>query len=113
MSLKIMESSEYNTSNKYQKEEAFLRAEKRLKALKGFYSHAFFYVVVNLFLIVMIAINAKGDFWNMGTFSTPLFWGIGLFFHAIGVFGKNRLFSKAWEERKIQEYMESDQTKWE
>ena len=106
-----MERVDYN--NNFKKEEAYLRAEKRLKALKGFYSHAFFYVVVNLFLIGMIAFNSNGDFWNFGTFSTAFFWGIGLFFHAMGVFSKAALFSKNWEDRKMQEYMKKDETRWE
>jgi len=40
--------------------------------------------------------------------STAFFWGIGLAFHAYGVFGKHLLFSKDWEERKIKEFMEKD-----
>ncbi|TNJ43535.1 2TM domain-containing protein [Tamlana fucoidanivorans] len=91
----------------YKKEEAYLRAEKRLKEEKGFYWHAFWYVVVNVFLIVMIGVNTN-NFWNFGTFSTPIFWGIGLVFHALCVFGKNLFFSNSWEERKLREYMEKE-----
>jgi len=98
--------TQYNTEN-YTKEDAYFRAQKRLKDLKGFYWHAFWYVIVNLFLIAMIAINSD-DFWHFGTFSTAFFWGIGLGFHAIGVFGKNLVFSKKWEERKIKEYIEKE-----
>jgi|SRR5690606_533653 hypothetical protein len=96
----------------YKKEDAYLRAEKRLKELKGFYWHAFWYVVVNVFIFGMVIVNG-GEFMYFGTFSTAFFWGIGLGFHAIGVFGKNRLFSKSWEERKIQEYMDKDKKTWE
>ncbi|MCK5638887.1 MAG: 2TM domain-containing protein, partial [Flavobacteriaceae bacterium] len=47
-------------------------------------------------------------------FTTAFFWGIGLMFHAYGVFGKNLLFSKDWEERKIKEIIEKDkQDLWE
>lgn len=108
-----MKRLDYNNTNDFQKEDAYLRAEKRLKALKGFYSHAFFYVVINLFLIAMVAFNNRADFWDISTFSTAFFWGIGLFFHAIGVFSKNVMFNKNWEERKIKEYMKNEQTKWE
>ena len=65
----------------YRKEDAYLRAQKRLKELKGFYGHAFWYVVVNLFIIIMIAFNSRGDIWHFGTFSTAFFWGIGLAFN--------------------------------
>ncbi|MGB5418353.1 2TM domain-containing protein [Algibacter sp.] len=95
----------------YQKEEAYLRAKKRVKALKGFYWHAFWYVAVNIFLITTI-VSSGGHLWSFGTFSTAIFWGIGLGFHAIGVFGKNLVFSKSWEERKIREYMDNDKNQW-
>ncbi len=96
----------------FKKEDAYLRAQKRLKELKGFYWHAFWYVAVNIFIIVMIAVNSDGNIWHFGTLSTPLFWGIGLGFHAIGVFRKSLFFGKKWEERKIKEFMEKDQTNW-
>ncbi|PKQ46015.1 2TM domain-containing protein [Confluentibacter flavum] len=97
---------------KYKKEDAYIRAEKRLKELKGFYWHAFWYVVVNLFLIGMVVVNG-GDLWHFGTFSTALFWGIGLGFHALSIFGKNMMFSKNWEDRKVQEFMDKDKKNWE
>ncbi|TBN03640.1 2TM domain-containing protein [Hyunsoonleella flava] len=92
----------------YKNEDAYLRAEKRLKELKGFYWHSFWYVVVNIFIIIMIVSNG-GDLLHYGTWSTPFFWGIGLGFHAIGVFGKRFAFNKKWEERKIREYMEREE----
>lgn len=100
----------YENKN-YQKEQAYARAKKRVKDIKGFYWHAFWYVVVNIFIVSMIVSNG-GDIWHFGTFSTPLFWGIGLGFHALGVFGKDVLFSKSWEERKIREYMDNDKKQW-
>jgi len=96
-------------SDQYQKEDAYLRAQKRLKELKGFYWHAFWYVVVNSFILIMIASNSNGNIWNFGAFSTPIFWGIGLGFHALSVFGRNLLFSKSWEENKIREFIEKEE----
>lgn len=95
--------------NKYQKEEAYLRAKNRVKELRGFYAHAFWYVIVNIFITVLIGYNSNWNIWHFGTFATPLFWGIGLAFHAIGVFGKNLFFSRSWEERKIREFMDQDE----
>ena len=110
-----MKNKDYNySSEEYKKEDAYLRAQKRLKELKGFYWHAFWYAVVNIFIFIMIAISANdGNIWHFGTFSTPLFWGIGLGFHAMGVFGKNLFFSKKWEERKINEFLDKDEKRWE
>lgn len=86
-------------------------ARKRVEKLKGFYQHLISYVLVNTVLIIIIGssiVSSGGSFWNFGTFSVAFFWGIGLFFHALGVFGIPAFFSKNWEERKIKEYMEKD-----
>lgn len=95
----------------YQKEQAYARAKKRVKDIKGFYWHTFWYVVINIFIVAMVISNG-GDIWHFGTLSTPVFWGIGLGFHALGVYGKNLLFSKSWQERKIREYMDNDKKQW-
>lgn len=103
-----MELKDDKYSTNYKKEDAYLRAQKRLKDIKGFYWHAFWYAVVNIFLFAMVAVNSNGNIWHFGTFSTPLFWGIGLGFHALSVFGKNLFFGKSWEDRKIKEFMDKD-----
>ena len=69
--------------------------------------------MVNIFLIVTITRNSDQPLFSFGTFSTPIFWGIGLFFHFLGVFGKDFLFGKAWEQRQIDKYMEEDNKRWE
>jgi hypothetical protein len=89
------------------KEEAFLRAQKKVKDMEGFYWHATVYFIINLFLIILIGVNSE-SFWHFGVFATPFFWGIGLFFHYMSVFGKDLIFGKNWEERKIKEYMDKD-----
>ncbi len=90
-------------------------ARKRVAQLKGFYIHAMVYVLVNLFLTT-VSINARmgnGEgfdeaLFDLDIFVTPLFWGIGLAFHAVRVFGYSPFFSKDWEARQIQKYMEED-----
>ena len=98
------------SEQRYREEDAYIRAKKKLDNLKGFYWHLASYVIVNIFLIIVIASNQDEDesIWQFGTFATAFFWGIGLFFHFIGVFGTNLLFGKNWEERKIKEYMDKD-----
>ncbi len=104
--------AQYENKN-HQKEQAYVRAKKRVKELKGFYWHAFWYAAVNIFIISMVAVNSNSDdFWHFGTFTTAFFWGIGLGFHALSLFGKNLVFSKNWEERKIQEYIDKDKKQW-
>lgn len=97
-------------------QQRFERAQKRVKKISGFYKHLMVYVLVNLFLITLQFFNLdKGEkFFEFSTFSTAFFWGIGLAFHAMSVFGKNIFLGSNWEEKKIQEFMEKEKTsKWE
>ncbi|MCR5862856.1 2TM domain-containing protein [Flavobacterium sp. J372] len=93
------------------------RARKKVQAIMGFYKHLAAYVIVNLFLIAMKWFNLDPgeEFFTFGTFSTAFFWGIGLVFHGVGVFGTNIFLGRNWEERKIQQYMEQEErkSKWE
>ncbi|RKE97940.1 2TM domain-containing protein [Ichthyenterobacterium magnum] len=97
---------------RFRKEEAYIRARKKLDALKGFYWHLASYIVVNLFLIILIGVNSSNGFFSFGTYATALFWGIGLFFHFLGVFGPDFIFGKKWEERKIKEIMDKENKSW-
>ncbi len=96
----------------YLEEERYLRAEKRVKDIKGFYWHLFWYLAVNIFIWVSIYSNLDADesFFQYGHFAIALFWGMGLVFHCFLVFSKGFSFSKDWEERKIKELMEKDKT---
>ncbi len=91
------------------------RAQLRVNKIKGFYKHLTVYLIVNTFLLLMKVIgnsyygeNFMGPVWHFSTFATWFLWGIGLFFHGIKVFYSGSIFSKNWEERQIQKYMEED-----
>ena len=94
----------------YFEEERYLKAQKRVKQIKGFYWHLFWYLVVNTFILVMAYNNSDSPeaFFTFGYFSTAIFWGIGLLAHGMSIFGKNIIFSKNWEDRKIKEIMDKD-----
>lgn len=94
----------------FQEEEVYQRAKKRVDNIKGFYWHLFWYLLVNLFLIILIGYNT-GSFSHFATYSTAFFWGIGLFFHFLGVFGTNLLFGKKWEQNQIEKIMSREQQK--
>ncbi len=83
------------------------RAKKRVDELKGFYIHLTVYIAVNAFILINIFLR-NDNFWQWGHFFSPIFWGIGLAFHASKVFSFDLIFGKGWEERKIKEYMEKD-----
>jgi len=95
----------------FRKEEAYLRAKKKVDTIIGFYWHFAVYVIVNLFLIILIGVNAGFD--GFGPYATATFWGIGLAFHFIGAFGPNFFFGDDWEKKKIEEYMDKERKNWE
>ncbi|MDG1194624.1 MAG: 2TM domain-containing protein [Polaribacter sp.] len=102
--------------NKFRQEDSFIRAKKRVKAIKGFYVHLIVYVLTNIFIsgIIIWSIMESGHPFedtlsNFGVYSTWVFWGIGMFFHWLGVFGFKSLgFGEDWEERKIKELMDKE-----
>ena len=96
---------------KQYEEDKLKRAKKRVDELKGFYIHFAIYIAINAFIMINIAVRSWGDsdsFWQFGTFVTPVFWGIGLLFHALYTFRINPFLGKDWERRQIQKYMDED-----
>ena len=64
-------------------QEAYKRAKKRVEAKFGFYIHLSVYIAVNILLIFINLRTSPQYIW----FKWPLIgWGIGVFFHAMGVF---------------------------
>ena len=83
-------------------DERYEKARKRVEEIKGFYSHLIAYICVNIGLVIINLITSPGYLW----FFWPLMgWGIGLIFHALGVFVFSKFPGKQWEERKIKEVM--------
>jgi hypothetical protein len=94
----------------------YQQALKRVKRIKGFYSHLMVYVVVNTGILIANYNNLDSgeNFWRWQTFNTIFFWGIGLTAHGLSVFLPSLMLGKDWEERKIKELMEKEkQNKWE
>ena len=92
------------------------RFTKKVQCIKRFYRHLIIYILVNLFLIFSKYVQLENDetFFEFATFSTAIFWGIGLVVHAFNVFGKNIFTGGDWEEKKINEYMnQNTNRKWE
>ena len=97
--------------SRFDQEEKLKRAKKRVDEIKGFYIHLSIYLVINTFIIINLAMQNfgnDGDFWSFPTIITPVFWGIGLAFHAVHTFNGGSFLGKKWEERMIQKYMDKD-----
>ena len=100
----VMENTNNITQDKY------LKAQKRVEDLKGFYGNLTSYVIVNTGLLILNLITSPQHLW----FYYPLLgWGIGVALHAMKVFNYMPILNRDWEERKIKELMEKDNnTKW-
>jgi hypothetical protein len=70
-----------------QDQEAYEKARKKVEAKIGFYIHLAVYLGVNILLIIINLLTSTQYLW----FKWPLIgWGIGLLFHAFGVFAFSR-----------------------
>lgn len=99
-----------------QEEIKYQEALKRVKKIKGFYSHATVYIFVNILIIFLNVRNLEEgeSYFQFKNFLTAFFWGIGLLSHALSVFVPTWFLGNKWEERKIKEFMEKEkQNKWE
>ena len=85
--------------------EKYKRAKSRVEELKGFYAHLITYIAVNLMLVVINLVTSPNHLWF---YWVTVFWGIGIIWHAISVYGKR---GKKWEEKKIKEIMEKEERK--
>jgi hypothetical protein len=105
--------------NNFLQEHSYIRAKKRVKDIKGFYIHLIVFIITNIFIsgIIIFGLMQSGyefnqTLSNFGVYSTWVFWGIGLFFHWLAVFGFKILgFGKEWEEKKIKELLEKEDEK--
>jgi len=89
-------------------EKKYQEAKKRVEEIKGFFGHLFAYIGVNITLIIINLVTSPGALWF---YWVTLFWGIGIFWHAMGVFIFSGFPGKKWEERKIKELMDRQDNK--
>lgn len=105
-------------NSKISNEERYSRAKKRVEELKGFHVHLGAYLAVNTFLSIRSIYRDMQDgfsfsesFTEISTYWIWVFWGIGLFFHGLRVFGLSFFLGKDWEDRKIKKYMNQNNGK--
>ncbi|WP_369994458.1 2TM domain-containing protein [Winogradskyella sp.] len=88
----------------------YIKAKRRVEKEKGFYTHLGIYIVINL-IITGFKVYDNLDSWESFTnellsfnvLFTWTIWGIVLLLHFISL-----KFGLAWEERKIEEYMNKE-----
>ncbi|MBP6128662.1 2TM domain-containing protein [Flavobacterium sp.] len=99
-----------------QDEIKYQEALKRVKKLKGFYTHSIVYIFINILIFFLNVENLEQgeSYFQFKNFMTAFFWGIGLLAHAMSTFLPYFILGKDWEERKIKELMEKEKAnKWE
>ncbi|MEO6173652.1 MAG: 2TM domain-containing protein [Flavobacterium circumlabens] len=110
-------------AHEFSTDESYNIAYRKVKKIKGFYSHLKVYVIVNA-IIIISSLNRDfvgnhfelRGFQNWEVYSTAFYWGIALAIHAFTVFGPDIFFNKDWEDKKIKKYMEKEvesKNKWE
>ena len=87
----------------YKEEQKYFKAKKRVNDIKGFYVHLIIYLITIPIIITVNLMFVPSFHWF---WFSVLGWGMGLFFHWLGVFGFQKLgLGKDWEEKKIKEFM--------
>jgi hypothetical protein len=94
------------TQNSNPDQDRYERAKQHVEILRGFYSHAVVFVLVNIGLAAYNVAFSPDRLWFILTLAG---WGIGLFAHGAYVFGSGRFLGEAWQERKIREEMDREQ----
>lgn len=88
-------------------EKLYEEAKKKVRRLRSFYSNLLSYLAIGSFLTFINWWTQNDEdeihWWVIWVW---IGWGIGVFFHGLGLYRKNILFSEDWEERKIKEEME-------
>jgi len=95
----------------------YIRAKEKLRNLKIFYMHLVGYIILVMLLVynlyIIDANNKYADFFTWFNSIIIVAWTIFIALHAWNVFKGRLFFKKNWEERKLNEYMEKEETTWE
>jgi uncharacterized membrane protein len=88
------------------KEQHYLKVEKKVKDIKGFYAHLIATLfIVPFFILINLELAPQYRWYSFAIVA----WVIGLFIHWLNVFKLSKLnFKKEWEEKKIKEMIGED-----
>jgi hypothetical protein len=86
-------------------QDAYRRARRRVRSIRGFYVHVAVFVAVNILLHLINFVATPKVYW---AFWPLVGWGIGLLAHGLAAYRWMPFLGKDWEERKIRELMDKD-----
>lgn len=103
---------EIDNSN-YQEKELFEIANKKVKKLKGFYTHAFIYAIGVVVFILKEYYGVPFNFFpiNKINFFVMAVWSTAFFIAAADILIAYHLLGKEWEEDKIKRIMKKENNK--
>lgn len=100
----IMETEYDNQDNMY------LRAQKKVEEIKGFYGNLLAYIIVIIGLAVLNLLTSPSHLWFL---YPAIGWGIGVIMHGLAVFQYLPFLGSEWEDKKIREIMDKEKSdKW-
>jgi hypothetical protein len=95
------------TQESYIEDKRYIKAKEKVQAIKGFYSNLLSYLFV---LPILAYINYRTTNFPWVIFPA-LGWGFGVLAHGMEAYGYSPFTGKNWEERKIREFMEKEESK--
>jgi hypothetical protein len=97
-------------NSKYRENELLEFARKRVKKLKGFYSHAFIYAIGVIVFILKEYYGVPLNFFPIKyiNFFVMAIWSAVFFISAIEIFITYYLLGKDWEKDKIKRILEKE-----
>lgn len=91
-------------------QQPYFKAQKRMEDIKGFYGNLISYIVFTVALCILNLATSPGYLWFL---YPALGWGIGVLIHGMWTYNVVPFLGKDWEEKKIREIMQKEQTdKW-
>lgn len=100
----------------FKKEEEYYTAYRKMRALKNFYIHLCIFLIINminLILVLFVLQNRNENFWIWLASTVLVTWSIVIIIEGWSIFGSRMLFTKSWEDRKIEAYLKEDDQIWE
>ena len=85
--------------------ESYLKAQKRVEDIKGFYGNLGSYIIVIVGLAILNLYTSRDHLWFL---YPAIGWGIGVLVHGMSVYNYMPFLGRDWEEKKIRELMEKE-----
>jgi len=97
-----------------EQKDSYIKAKEKVRQLKIFYVHLVGYIILILLLSYNLYIldetNVYSDLFLKFIIIFMVSWTIFIAFHAWNVFKGRVFFRKSWEDRKLKEYMDNNNT---